>query len=83
MGWLLGQFGREHFLQRPVVVPTKDFFPEKYDQSETAARGLFERTCGYMGIDPASIELVFHQPRIGQAWPRASSAKICHGPGCM
>jgi Flp pilus assembly protein TadD len=62
VGWLLGQFGRERLQHSNVIVPTKVFFPDDYDQSEAAARALFNRTCGFMGTDPASIELVFYQP---------------------
>jgi Tfp pilus assembly protein PilF len=62
MGWLLGQFGRERLQQADIVVPTRQFFPEHYDGSEVAARALFNRTCVFMGTDPASVELVFHQP---------------------
>ena len=62
MGWLLGQFGRERLQQSNIVVPTRQFFPEHYDGSEVAARALFNRTCVFMGTDPASVELVFHQP---------------------
>ena len=62
MGWLLGQFGRERLQQSNIVVPTRHFFPEQYDGSESAARALFNRTCVFMGTDPASVELVFHQP---------------------
>jgi regulator of sirC expression with transglutaminase-like and TPR domain len=62
MGWLLGQFGRERLQQSNIIVPTRQLFPEHYDGSEVAARALFNRTCVFMGTDPASVELVFHQP---------------------
>ena len=62
MGWLLGQFGRERLLQSRIVVPDRQFFPEHYDGTEEAARGLFNRTCDFMGIKPSRVELIFHQP---------------------
>jgi Tfp pilus assembly protein PilF len=62
MGWLLGQFGRDLLQQSSIVVPTRQFFPEHYDGSEVAARALFNRACVFMKTDPASVELVFHQP---------------------
>jgi tetratricopeptide (TPR) repeat protein len=61
MGWLLGEFGRQRLQQSNIVVPTRQFFPEKYDGSEVAARALFDRACVFMGADPAGVELVFHQ----------------------
>ena len=62
MGWLVGQFGWDRLRTCQVVLPTPKFFPDRYDQSEDAARALFLRTCGYMGIDPAQVELQFHYP---------------------
>jgi tetratricopeptide (TPR) repeat protein len=62
IGWLLGQFGRERLKNASMVVPARQFFPDRYDNSERAARALFDRTCAFMGIDPAGVELVFYQP---------------------
>jgi regulator of sirC expression with transglutaminase-like and TPR domain len=62
MGWLLGQFGRERLQRAKIITPTRQFFPDHYDNSETAARALFNRTCAFMEVDPASVELVFYQP---------------------
>jgi tetratricopeptide (TPR) repeat protein len=62
VGWLLGQFGRERLRQSNFVVPARHFFPDHYDNSETAARVLFHQTCRFMGVDPAGVELVFYQP---------------------
>jgi hypothetical protein len=62
VGWLLGQFGRERLQQSNIVVPTRQFFPDHYDNSEAAARVLFNRTCFFMGIDCAGVEMVFYQP---------------------
>jgi tetratricopeptide (TPR) repeat protein len=62
VGWLLGQFGSQRFQKSSFVVPSRQFFPDRYDDSELAARALFDRTCVFMGVDPASVELVFYQP---------------------
>jgi tetratricopeptide (TPR) repeat protein len=62
MGWLLGQFGRERLLKAEMIVSSRQFFPDRYDNSETAARALFDRTCAFMGVDRASVEPVFYQP---------------------
>ena len=62
IGWLLGQFGRERLLNAEMLVPARTFFPDHYDNSEAAARALFDRTCAFMGVKPADVELVFYQP---------------------
>jgi tetratricopeptide (TPR) repeat protein len=62
VGWLLGQFGRDRLQNAEMVVPARKFFPDRYDNSEDAAGALFDRTCSFMGIDRAAVELVFYQP---------------------
>jgi hypothetical protein len=57
--WLAGQFPSNAFRDRPVVLPTLEFFPDHYDCSEECARGLLNRVCLYMGIDPLRISLEF------------------------
>ncbi len=56
MSWLAERFGREP-LNRPVVLPTTEFFPDSYDGSEESVGTWFECICGHMRIDPASLEL--------------------------
>lgn len=62
IGWLLGQFGEERLKDCCFVVPSREFFPDRYNNSERAARALFDRTCGFMGIDATVVELEFYQP---------------------
>src|SRR5262249_46679267 len=62
MGWRLGKYGGDRLLEADMVVPARTFFPDHYDNSEAAARALFDRTCTFMGIDRAAVELIFHQP---------------------
>ena len=42
-----------------VVQPTAEFFPDRWDGSTEAARNLFGRVCGYMGIGRVEVELSF------------------------
>jgi Tfp pilus assembly protein PilF len=62
MGWLIGQFGWHRLRGGRVILPTDEYFPDHYDQSEGAARELFERTCGYMDLDPARLEMRLYRP---------------------
>jgi hypothetical protein len=57
------QFGLHILLERPVVLPTPEFFPDAYDQSLPTVRQLFRRVCQYMEVDPdmVDVELVNDQ----------------------
>src|SRR5262245_34261895 len=59
--WLSGQFGLHLLLERPIILPTVEFFPDPWDGSSRAVRRMFRRVCGYMGVNPDSVELkLFH-----------------------
>lgn len=48
---------------RRTVLPTRGDFPDPYDESDAAVRRLAVRVCGYMGIDPAAIDVrLFDNP---------------------
>ncbi|MDB5310373.1 MAG: hypothetical protein JWO38_4575 [Gemmataceae bacterium] len=57
MLWLAGAFGIDRMRTAPVVLPTDEFFPDRYDADLPSARRCLDRVCGYMGIDPARIAL--------------------------
>jgi hypothetical protein len=57
--WLNGEFDDNAFTGLPVVLPTREFFPDPYDGSRGAARTLYQRVCGYMGISPGRVILKF------------------------
>lgn len=40
-----------------VILPTDEFFPDPWDSSEAALTALFNRVCGYMGVNPSKVEL--------------------------
>ncbi len=55
--WLSRQFGLHILLERPVILPTDEFFPDPYDGSQEAVRRMFHRVCGYMEVDPDDVEV--------------------------
>jgi hypothetical protein len=57
--WLTKQFGLHTFLERPIILPTEEFFPDPWDGSPKAARLMFQRVCEYMGVAPNKVELQF------------------------
>lgn len=57
MLWLVGEFGEEALRDARVVLPTEEFFPDAFSEDEEDVRVMVERVCGYMGVDPARVEL--------------------------
>jgi hypothetical protein len=55
--WLSRQFGLHILLERPIILPTDEFFPDPYDGSPKAVRRMFQRVCGYMEVDPDRVEV--------------------------
>ena len=61
--WLESQFGRERLSNEPVVLPRLEFFPDPFNGTAEDARRMLDRTCGYMDVDPATVELSLFQDR--------------------
>lgn len=59
MAWLSDRFGFERMRQTPVILPTEEFFPDRYDGDDATAHVYFERVCRYMRIDPTTVTLEF------------------------
>jgi hypothetical protein len=57
LAWLVKQFGLHIMLERAVVLPTPEFFPDDWDGSPQAARRMFSRVCEYMGVAEDDVEL--------------------------
>ena len=68
LNWLAGTLGPARMRQAAIVLPTRQYFPDAYSGTHDEVRGLLDRVCGYMQVDPASLELEFHSP---QAHPDA------------
>lgn len=57
LSWLAEEFDDHAFNGRPLVLPTPQFFPSKYDHSQEAVQSLLEQVCDYMDVSPELIEL--------------------------
>jgi hypothetical protein len=55
--WLSRQFGLHILLERPIILPTDEFFLDPYDGSPTAVRRMLRRVCDYMEVDPEAVEI--------------------------
>lgn len=49
--------GRNRMLQAKTVLPTDEFFPDRYHGTEQCAQSMFRRVCTYMRVDPQSVKL--------------------------
>lgn len=62
-GWLESQFGLERLRNARVILPSPQFFPDPFHGTKEDARRILDRVCGYMEIDPATIELTLYKDR--------------------
>lgn len=58
MRWLAEQLGMRQFDQNKIILPTEEYFPDRFDQTPEAARCLLDRVAEYVGVSPARIELL-------------------------
>jgi hypothetical protein len=58
--WLEFQFGVERLQSGRVILPRPEFFPDPFRGSEDDARRMLDRVCGYMDLDPATVELTLY-----------------------
>lgn len=65
--WLAVDFEDSAFTGRRIVLPTGDFFPDPYDQSERSVRALLDRVCDYMDVVPDLVSLKF-VAEAGKIW---------------
>lgn len=56
--WLLSQFGDAR-LQRSAILPTEEFFPDRYRATREDADRLFGRVCDYVGVERSRVDLRF------------------------
>jgi hypothetical protein len=52
-------FGKEWVMKAPLVLPTEQHFPRKWEASQAWAEFAFDRACQLMHVDRERIELVF------------------------
>ena len=55
--WLSRQFPSNIFTDRPLVVPTKEFFPKPYEPCKEAAKAMFVWICRLMGVSEDRVSL--------------------------
>ena len=55
LSWMADQFGLRSMLERKIILPTEDDFPEAFDGSDEYADMLFGRICGYMGVNRREV----------------------------
>ena len=84
--WILNQFGRERVCRCRAVVPTPEFFPDRFEGREEDVTAMFARVCSYMGVEPRRVELYYYSdddPDLGPGFhlggDRDRAAGLHHG----
>lgn len=57
MLWLVDQFGSEVLCQAEVILPTEEYFPDKYLGTQISVEKVVWRVCEYMGVEPSTIRV--------------------------
>jgi hypothetical protein len=57
MRWLAGKLGIDRVKRAEVILPDAEYFPDPYTGVPGDARRIFDRVCGYMGLDPDRLDL--------------------------
>ena len=66
MLWLIEEFGADTLRNAAVILPTDEFFPDRFSGGEDDVRALVGRVCCYMGVDFERVELnIFTDEGIG------------------
>ena len=80
--WLEQQFGANRLRKTTVVLPRPEYFPDPFHGTEEDARRMLDRVCGYMDINPATIELSLYvegqrQQTAGRYHAEGGKFRIC------
>ena len=59
-GWLEEQFGRDVPRKARVVLPTPEFFPDRYEGRHEDVQAMFVRVCSFMGVEPERFKLFLY-----------------------
>jgi hypothetical protein len=57
--WLIEEFGSDTLRKTIVVLPTDEFFPDRFSSDRGDLRTLVNRVCGYMNVDSEQVKLQF------------------------
>lgn len=64
LAWLYREFPDNVFTGKAVVLPTPEFFPDRYDHTLEAADEVLVRVCAFMGVPRERVSLEFsHDPK--------------------
>ncbi len=58
--WLIDEFGGDLLLDSPNVLPTPEFFPERYDRDDDSVIVLGRRVCQYMCVSEDMVDFEFY-----------------------
>lgn len=57
--WFIEEFGAERLKSVEVILPTDEFFPDKYSTRHEDVRKLLDRVCSYIGVNVGRVSLRF------------------------
>ena len=63
MNWLANEFGLAFVRGIPVILPTLEFFPDPWEETEAAIRAMLDRMCSFMGIVPNNVVLHLYRDK--------------------
>jgi hypothetical protein len=63
LDWLGREFADESVVDRPIILPNAEYFPDPYDCSPAAVRRMFDRVCEYMNVPAGAVRLVVMDAR--------------------
>ena len=63
--WLVEQFGSKALCEAEVILPSEEYFPDKYIGTMISAEKVVWRVCEYMGVDPSEIRVQIYEERQG------------------
>ncbi len=61
--WLEQQFGVDRLRRSTVILPRPEYFPDPFHGTDEDARRILDRVCGYMDINPGTVELSLYEDR--------------------
>lgn len=76
--WLLRHFGVQRLRDAKEILPSREFFPDEFEQTEESVQNLYGQMCKYMGVSPTSVPLQVVQ---ADAAPEETGAS-CSTGGC-
>jgi hypothetical protein len=78
--WLIDEFGEETWRNMKVILPTDEFFPDKFSGDYFSLKMILQRICGYMSVDYFKVELELFADENGKVpHPLAQSETIGKG----